>query len=126
MDHINVIYFSILPYVISIIISPFVGLWVDKFGKNLTLACIGCVLCVLANLSLVISDDDSIFYAWFSVICWGVSISIYYIVSNGTLVSFIVQEEYLGTAYGINFAVQALFETILFLVFGEFFKQMAE
>ena len=50
-------FISIIPFLISIIISPLIGLGVDKFGKHLTWACIGCILCFLANLSLVYAND---------------------------------------------------------------------
>ena len=118
-------FYMVYPFIVSILISPVIGYGVDKNGKHRTWACLGCIISLLANISLAISDDSHHRYAIFSAICWGFSQSISFIVSNGSLISVIIDEEYLGTAYGIHFAFQAVLETVLYLAFGGYLKSIS-
>ena len=115
--------FSMIPYFIAIGVSPFIGLAVDKVGNHLTWSTVGCVLCVLANVSLYqdptcTGGECSETWPIISVCFFGLSISIYLIVSHGTLYTYLVDEDFLGTAFGIAFSILALSNTIFSISLG--------
>ena len=118
-DEATALQYGKIPLYISIVISPLIGTAVDHFGHNLTFATIGCAFCLTANALLLYDpecteteirgEEECTLIPNLAVICWGMSNSIYYVVNHGTIFSALVPEEFLGTAFGIAFSVQALF-----------------
>jgi MFS family permease len=95
-----------IPYFISAVISPFLGLLVDRLGKRAVVAALAPALLVVVHLSLGLVDaaalpgmyplmGQGLAYSAFAAALW-------------PSVPYVVDEHLVGTAYGVITAVQNL------------------
>lgn len=90
-----------LVYIMSAILSPFIGLAVDKFGRNLLYLLIASILVTFAHFILSIT----LFNLWIPILAIGLGYSIM-CCALWPLVALVVPQHQLGTAYGVIQAVQ--------------------
>lgn len=90
-------------YLISAVLSPFIGLLVDKVGKNLYFLLIASVLVMLSHLVLALTFIN----LWIPMIALGIGYSIM-CSALWPLVALAVPQQQLGTAYGVMQALQNL------------------
>ena len=98
-------YVFTLPYVFSAIISPFVGAFVNKFGRRMSVTLVGSIIMLIAHcLQLVIpmceGSDCRHILPVLPLVLLGFSYSTYSVVLWGSL-PYMVEARTLGTAFGI-------------------------
>eukprot|EP01017_Pseudomicrothorax_dubius_P025115 TRINITY_DN2680_c0_g3_i1.p1 TRINITY_DN2680_c0_g3~~TRINITY_DN2680_c0_g3_i1.p1 ORF type:complete len:481 (-),score=131.68 TRINITY_DN2680_c0_g3_i1:93-1535(-) len=100
-----------IPFIISAVLFPFVGLLVDKFGRRVNLLLQAGILLLATHISFMF------FYPAVPLIFLGLSYSLFGAIVWPT-VAYIVQESALGTAYGIQTSVQNLGLTLAPMAIG--------
>lgn len=92
-----------LVYVLSAILSPFIGLLVDKVGRNLVFLLVASILVMFSHTVLALTTWN----LWIPMISLGVG---YAIMCSALwpLVALVVPQQQLGTAYGVMQAIQNL------------------
>jgi MFS family permease len=113
--HQEAAFLTCIPYMIMIILAPFMGIIVDRYGKNMLITTIGCSFLVLAHLTLILkfgthhAEGDGLHpdnSAIIPICLLGISLTIFNIVSNASNISLLVEEKAFGTAIGINYSIQ--------------------
>lgn len=102
-----------MPYWISAILSPFVGAFVNQYGKRMTVSLVGSVTVVVAHVLLFVipicEESDpancSSILPLVPLVLLGFSYSTYSVVLWGSF-PYMVDERTLGTAFGICTAFQ--------------------
>lgn len=97
-----------MPYWISALLSPFIGAFVNKYGKRMTVSLIGSFTIVIAHVLLFfipICEEDSSekcdkILPLVPLVLLGFSYSTYSVVLWGSL-PFMADARTLGTAFGI-------------------------
>ena len=93
-------YFT-LPYVVAAIFSPICGIFVERYGKRMTITILGSVLMVVAHVYQVLMPDcDRCWISLGPLIILGLSYTTYAVVLWGAL-PYMVEARVLGTAFGI-------------------------
>lgn len=92
-----------LVYIMSAILSPFIGLAVDKCGRNLIFLLIASILVMFAHFVMAVT----IINLWIPTISLGLGYAIM-CCALWPLVALVVPQHQLGTAYGVIQAVQNL------------------
>lgn len=112
-------YLSSIVYVISGVASPVLGLLIDKLGMNIYWIILGTSGTILAHVLLGFTTLN----AYIAIVIMGMAYSIL-ASSLWPLVSLIIPEYQLGTAYGVAGAIQnlglALFSIFTGLIVGNF------
>lgn len=90
-------------YVIAAVLSPFIGLYVDKVGRNLYFILASSVMVTIAHMLMALLYVN----LWVPMIIFGLGYSIM-CCALWPLVSLIIPKNQLGTAYGIMQAIQNL------------------
>lgn len=90
-------------YVISAATSPFIGLLVDKVGRNLVFLLIASLLVMFAHVIMALT----LWNLWIPMIMLGIGYSIM-CSALWPLVAIAVPQQQLGTAYGVMQAIQNL------------------
>lgn len=103
-----------LPYVVSAIVSPFVGAYVNKYGKRMSVTLLGSFVMLFAHCILffipILFDGSGTTITILHIIpliLLGFSYSTYSVVLWGSL-PYMVEARTLGTAFGICTAFQNL------------------
>ena len=86
-------------YIISAVASPFLGILVDKTGLNLVWLNLGILLTLGAHAMLAFLGT-AMWFPYFAMVLMGIAYSLL-ACALWPLVSFIVPEHQLGTAYGM-------------------------
>lgn len=99
-------YFSYFP-IGAMILTPFIGYFLDVKGKGATMMIYGAVLLIVSHLifALVPSESFTVFTAVLTIVILGVAFSLVP-ASMWPSIPKIVEERYLGSAYGCIFWVQ--------------------
>lgn len=92
-----------LVYVMSAVLSPFIGLLVDKVGRNLVFLLIASILVMFSHTALALTTWN----LWIPMISLGIGYSIM-CSALWPLVALVVPQNQLGTAYGVMQAIQNL------------------
>jgi MFS family permease len=93
-------YFTI-PYIVAAVCSPLCGLFVEKYGKRMTITIWGSALLVIAHIYQVsIPDCDKCYVPMGPLVLQGMSYTAYAVVLWGAL-PYMVEARVLGTAFGI-------------------------
>lgn len=90
-------------YVISAVTSPFIGLLVDKVGRNLIFLLVASILVMVSHMLMAVSFIN----LWIPMISLGIGYSIM-CSALWPLVALAVPQNQLGTAYGVMQAIQNL------------------
>ena len=90
-------------YVISAATSPFIGLFVDKVGRNLVFLLVASILVMISHMLMAVTSIN----LWVPVIILGIGYSIM-TSALWPLVALAVNQNQLGTAYGVMQAIQNL------------------
>lgn len=90
-------------YMISAILSPFIGLTVDKIGRNLVFLLIAGLLVMVSHMTMALT----VINLWIPMIALGIGYSIM-CSALWPLVALAVPQHQLGTAYGVMQAIQNL------------------
>lgn len=100
------IYVSIFP-IGALVLTPIIGIFLDKFGKGATMMVFGSVLLTISHLifALVPSEYFTPFIAIATIVVLGTAFSLVP-ASMWPSVPKIVEERYLGSAYGSIFWIQ--------------------
>lgn len=88
-------------YIMSAVLSPFIGLAVDKLGRNLVFLLVASILVTFAHFTLA----TTLINLWIPIIALGLGYSIM-CSALWPLVPLVVPQHQLGTAYGVIQAVQ--------------------
>lgn len=95
-----------VPYIISAIASPFLGLMIDKVGKRAFLCCLSsCVLIVAYTTSLFMPKCDKCYNEMVPLVLTGIGYSIYASAIWGS-VPYVVPKKSVGSAFGLATAIQ--------------------
>ena len=104
-----------VPYIVMIFTAPIFGKVIDKIGQNNLVTTIGCGFIIIAHLTLFCmfgekyNEEKQPYYpAIIPLILIGMSLTIFNIVSNAANLALLVDRKALGTAFGLNYAVQNL------------------
>jgi len=91
-----------MPYLVAAFMSPFTGLFVDKFGHRMRVIIIGSLFNVAAHvINLTLPDcDDECWQSIVPLVLLGISYTTYAVVMWGYL-PYMVEARLLGTAFGI-------------------------
>lgn len=96
-------YFQI-PYMIAAVFSPFLGLFVDKYGHRMSITLLGSLIMIFAHFyELVLPSAPTCDRCWASLgplVLLGLSYTTYAVVLWGAL-PYMVEARALGTAFGI-------------------------
>lgn len=87
----------------SAILSPFIGLLVDKVGRNLVFLLIASILVMFSHTAMALTTWN----LWIPMISLGIGYSIM-CSALWPLVALVVPQHQLGTAYGVMQAIQNL------------------
>ena len=90
-----------LPYTISVVAMPLIGLFVDKFGKRMTIILIAGILNLMAHVYSLVHPDCH--QCWSSVVpyvIYGLTNSVYNCIMFGAVV-FLCKPYLTGTAFGV-------------------------
>lgn len=90
-------------YIISAVTSPFIGLLVDKVGRNLVFLLIASLLVMASHMIMAVTFLN----LWIPMISLGIGYSIM-CSALWPLVALVVPQHQLGTAYGVMQAIQNL------------------
>jgi len=101
-----------IPYLISACISPFLGIFIDRYGMRAVMATLSPMMLMLVHLLLALTSIKPLL----PMVLQGVSYSVF-AAALWPSVPYCVDERYVGTAYGLLTAVQngglALFPVII-------------
>lgn len=105
-DKITAGYMFGVPYIISAILSPILGLAIDRLGKRALLICMSSVILIIAYyLSMVMPECYQCNSEIYPLILVGVGYSIYAAAIWGSI-PYIVKPHTVGTAFGLATAIQ--------------------
>lgn len=95
-----------VPYIISAIASPFLGLMIDNMGKRALLCVISSVILIVAfSISLMAPACDRCYNEAYPLVLAGIGYSIYASAIWGS-VPYVVPKKSVGTAFGLATTVQ--------------------
>jgi MFS family permease len=107
-----------VPYIISAIASPFLGLLIDKFGKRALLSCLSSFILIIGfSSSMMMPECDKCYNELYPLILTGIGYSIYASAIWGS-VPYVVKANSVGTAFGIATAIQNIGLCIAPLIVG--------
>lgn len=105
-DKITAGYLFGIPYIISAVTSPLLGILIDQVGKRAFLICLSSALLILANLSsMSMPECDRCHNEVYPLVLTGIGYSIYCAAIWGS-VPYLVSQSTVGTAFGIATAIQ--------------------
>lgn len=98
-----------IPYIVVMIFAPIIGYFVDRVGYHIIWCIMASVFVIIANIIFMVlpeCKDESIppkpcYSAVIPFIFLGFGLTIFFVVSNGTMIAFLVDEQIRGTAFGI-------------------------
>lgn len=115
-----------MPYIISAIASPFLGLMIDKIGKRAFLCCLSSVVLITAyTTSLFMPKCDKCYNEMLPLVLTGIGYSIYASAIWGS-VPYVVPRKSVGSAFGLATAVQNIGLVIAPTLVGHIKDQTAE
>ena len=95
-----------IPYIISAIMSPLLGLFIDKVGKRAFMICLSSVILIVAyTISMFLPPCDQCYNEVVPLALVGIGYSIYASAIWGS-VPYVVAGHTLGTAFGLATAIQ--------------------
>lgn len=105
-DKITAGYYFGIPYIISAVSSPFLGLLIDKIGKRGFMICLSSVILVVAFFMSMISPEcHQCNNEIYPLVMTGVGYSIYAAAIWGSI-PYVVPEAAVGSAFGVTTAIQ--------------------
>jgi len=100
-----------MPYVVSAVLSPLLGWYVDKYGHRMTICILGSVVMLLAHIIQPCVPSyphcDQCWYSVIPLVLQGFSYTTYAVVLWGAF-PYLVEARALGTAFGICTSAQNL------------------
>jgi MFS family permease len=85
-----------IPYIISAISAPFLGMFIDRYGKRAALCCLSSVILICAySMSMMMPQCDKCHNEVYPLVATGIGYSPY-----------VVKPHTVGTAFGLTTAIQ--------------------
>lgn len=95
-----------VPYIISAIISPFLGAAIDKFGKRAFLICMSSIMLLIGfGASMMMPECHQCYNEMYPLMFTGIGYSIYASAIWGSI-PYVVSPNAVGTAYGLATSIQ--------------------
>ena len=95
-----------IPYIISACSAPFLGLFIDRFGKRAFLCCLSsCILILGYTVSMMMPECDKCHNEVYPLVLTGIGYSIYASAIWGSI-PYVVEPHTVGTAFGLTTAIQ--------------------
>jgi MFS family permease len=95
-----------IPYIISACSAPFLGMFIDKFGKRALLCCVSSGILIMAySISMMMPECDKCHNEVYPLVLTGIGYSIYASAIWGS-VPYVVEPHTVGTAFGLTTAIQ--------------------
>lgn len=95
-----------IPYIISACSAPFLGMFIDKFGKRALLCCVSSGILIMAySISMMMPECDKCHNEVYPLVLTGIGYSIYASAIWGS-VPYVVEPRTVGTAFGLTTAIQ--------------------
>jgi MFS family permease len=95
-----------IPYIISAISAPFLGMFIDRYGKRAALCCLSSVILICAySMSMMMPQCDKCHNEVYPLVATGIGYSIYASAIWGS-VPYVVKPHTVGTAFGLTTAIQ--------------------
>jgi MFS family permease len=95
-----------IPYIISAITSPFLGLMIDKVGRRALLICMSSALLIIAfTSSMFMPECHQCYNEIYPLVLTGIGYSIYAAAIWGSI-PYVVPSTSVGTAFGMATAIQ--------------------
>jgi MFS family permease len=105
-DKITAGYLFGIPYIMSAIASPFLGLIIDKIGKRALLTCFASATLILAfTSSMMMPECHQCYNQVYPLVLTGIGYSIFAAAIWGSI-PYVVAPSTVGTAFGITTAIQ--------------------
>lgn len=105
-DKVKAGYLFGIPYVISAIISPFLGAAIDRFGKRAFLICLSSIILIIGfGASMMMPECYQCYNELYVLIFTGIGYSIYASAIWGS-VPYVVSPRTVGTAFGLATSIQ--------------------
>ena len=105
-DTTDAIYISSLFYIVPVILSPIVGLYIDRYGRQITLITISWIVYSIAFAMVLVPFGEDKKYIWVLIIVlFGFSYSLYN-VWLWTCITLVVRSNVIGTGFGIFIAAR--------------------
>ena len=102
----DAIYISSLFYIVPVILSPIVGLYIDRYGRQITLITISWIVYSIAFAMVLVPFGEDKKYIWVIIIVlFGFSYSLYN-VWLWTCITLVVRSNVIGTGFGIFIAAR--------------------
>lgn len=99
-------YYFGIPYIISAVSSPFLGLLIDKIGKRGFMICLSSIILVIAfAMSMMAPECHQCNNELYPLVLTGVGYSIYAAAIWGSI-PYVVDESAVGSAFGVTTAIQ--------------------
>ena len=94
-----------LPYLISVVLLPIIGLFSDFLGNRVKIVILSSLVLIGAFLtSLLMPSCNDCYYEMYTIVIFGIGYSMYV----GTIyacIPFVVEERLVGSAFGITFTM---------------------
>ena len=95
-----------IPYIISAIMSPLLGLFIDKVGKRALMICLSSIILIIAySISMFLPACEQCYNEVIPLSLVGIGYSIYASAIWGS-VPYVVAGHTIGTAFGLATAIQ--------------------
>lgn len=105
-DRVKAGYLFGIPYIISAIISPFLGAAIDRFGKRAFLICLSSIILIIGfGASMMMPECYQCYNELYVLIFTGIGYSIYASAIWGS-VPYVVSPRTVGTAFGLATSIQ--------------------
>jgi len=111
-------FFFGLPYTISACACPLVGIFVNRYGRRMTVTMLGSLLLIISHtLMMLLPECDKCFASKLPLILQGLGYTTYSVVLWGSF-PYIVEARALGTAFGICTAFQNMGTVVAPIIVG--------
>jgi MFS family permease len=115
-----------IPYLISAVSTPFIGLIIDKVGRRTIFIILSTILLIIAFiLSMVVPECDQCYNEVYPLVITGIGYSIYASAMWGSI-PYTVSSSTVGSAFGICTAIQNIGLVISPLVVGFLTKKTSK
>jgi len=105
-DKVKAGYLFGIPYIISAIMSPFLGAAIDRYGKRAFLICLSSIMLIIGfGSSMMMPECHQCYNEVFVLIFTGIGYSIYASAIWGS-VPYVVSPRTVGTAFGLATSIQ--------------------
>ena len=94
-----------LLHLIAAAAAPFIGIWIDKFGRRTIITTASCGLLMAGHLYYTFLSSDAIYHAIIGYSIIGISYC-FFGAASWPMIPYVVDDQVVGTAYGIAFCCE--------------------